>query len=35
MKTGDLILGVSDELSPNGDIRKIEKISEIVENFNS
>jgi hypothetical protein len=29
-----LILGVSDELSPNGDIRKIEKISEIVNNFN-
>ncbi len=29
-----LILGVSDELSPNGDIRKIEKISEIVKNFN-
>lgn len=31
----NLILGVSDELSPNGDIRKIEKISEIVKNFNS
>ncbi len=30
----NLILGVSDELSPNGDIRKIEKISEIVKNFN-
>lgn len=29
-----LILGVSDELSPNGDIRKIEKISEIIKNFN-
>ena len=29
-----LILGVSDELSPNGDIRKIEKIIEIVNNFN-
>ncbi|NVM17377.1 MAG: hypothetical protein HWN80_06640 [Candidatus Lokiarchaeota archaeon] len=31
----NLILGVSDELSPNGDIRKIEKILEIVKNFNS
>lgn len=30
----NLILGVSDELSPNGDIRKIEKISEIIKNFN-
>ena len=29
----NLILGVSDELSPNGDIRKIEKISEVVKNF--
>ncbi len=30
----NLILGVSDELSPNGDIRKLKMISEIVENFN-
>jgi hypothetical protein len=29
----NLILGVSDELSPNGDIRKIEMISEIVQDF--
>lgn len=29
----NLILGVSDELSPNGDIRKIEMISEIVQKY--
>ena len=29
----NLILGVSDELSPNGDIRKIEKISKLVQKF--
>jgi hypothetical protein len=29
-----LILGISDELSPNGDIRKVEMISEIINNFN-
>lgn len=32
--TPNLILGVSDELSPNGDIRKIERISKIVKDFN-
>ncbi len=30
-----LILGVSDELSPNGDIRKVEMISEIINNLES
>ncbi|MFX0059912.1 MAG: hypothetical protein ACFE85_19275 [Candidatus Hodarchaeota archaeon] len=30
----NLILGISDELSPNGDIKKVEIISKIVENFN-
>jgi hypothetical protein len=29
----NLILGVSDELSPNGDIRKLEKISDIIQEF--
>ncbi|MFX0074735.1 MAG: uroporphyrinogen decarboxylase family protein, partial [Candidatus Hermodarchaeota archaeon] len=29
-----LILGISDELSPNGDIRKIEKLKELVNQFN-
>ncbi|MCP4760691.1 MAG: hypothetical protein GY870_02845 [archaeon] len=29
----NLILGVSDELSPNGDIRKIEMIAKMVKNF--
>jgi len=29
----NLILGVSDELSPNGDIKKIEKIAELIKNF--
>ena len=29
----NLILGVSDELSPNGDIKKIEMIAEIIKNF--
>ncbi|MFX1339716.1 MAG: uroporphyrinogen decarboxylase family protein [Promethearchaeota archaeon] len=29
----NLILGVSDELSPNGDIRKIEMIADIIKNF--
>ncbi|MFW9951407.1 MAG: hypothetical protein ACFFKA_14930, partial [Candidatus Thorarchaeota archaeon] len=28
-----LILGISDELSPNGDIRKLELISEIINRF--
>ena len=28
-----LILGISDELSPNGDIRKVEMISEIINKF--
>lgn len=31
----NLILGISDELSPNGDIRKVKMISKIVERFNS
>jgi len=31
----NLIIGVSDELSPNGDIRKIEKIAELIENYQS
>ncbi|MBY9016444.1 MAG: hypothetical protein KGD68_12185 [Candidatus Lokiarchaeota archaeon] len=29
----NLILGVSDELSPNGDIRKIEMIAKMIQNF--
>jgi len=33
MFSPNLILGVSDELSPNGDIRKIEMIAEIVKKF--
>lgn len=30
----NLILGISDELSPNGDIKKVEIVSKIVEKFN-
>jgi hypothetical protein len=30
----NLILGISDELSPNGDIRKVEMVSRIVNDFN-
>ncbi len=33
MFSPNLILGVSDELSPNGDIRKVEMISEMVKTF--
>ncbi|MFX1310958.1 MAG: hypothetical protein ACFE8C_14770, partial [Promethearchaeota archaeon] len=30
----NLIIGISDELSPNGDIKKVEMVSKIVEKFN-
>jgi len=33
MFSPNLILGVSDELLPDGDIKKIKLVSEIVRNF--